>query len=80
MATITNNAVVRSGNGLGPKTSILSCTKATTPTADAVAELALTHTVAGVNDDDATTSYIAVQGTATLPTISGVSEVISFND
>lgn len=78
MATITNNATVKTKNGLGPKTTVLSCTKATTATADAVAELALTHTIAGVNDDDATTSYIAVQGTAALPTISGVSAVASF--
>lgn len=78
MATITNNATVKSGNGLGPKTSILACTVATTTTAAAVAELALTHTIVGVADDS-TTSHIAVQGTATLPTIAGVSEVCSFN-
>lgn len=85
MATVTNpNAAAKAGNGLGPKTTIISMPTADQAALDAqVQELALTHTVAAVAGAAGGTVHVALQGTAAVPTpINGavvVTTVIEFD-
>jgi hypothetical protein len=81
MASVTpkTGTGVKDGNGIGPVTTVLAVTVATVTMEAAAEELALTHTVVGTVDD-ATTAHIAVQGTAAIPTISGVATVVAFTD
>ena len=59
-------------NGLGPMTHIVLVDTAATTVEAAVAELQLTHTIAGVSGD-----YVAVQGTGAI-TAADVSVVVVF--
>jgi hypothetical protein len=62
------NYDVRAGNGLGPKTTIISMPTASQAALDAQAtELALTHTIAAVAGTAGGTVHMALQGTAAVP-------------
>lgn len=68
MATVTNNAVAKAGNGLGPKTTIISSAVADQDVLDAfVRDLtALGYTVAAIAGAHGGTMHFAVQGTRDL--------------
>lgn len=75
MPAVTNtNAAVRAGNGLGPKTTIMTYSGDLEVTVAAIAAIA---TVAGVDTDNA---HIAVQGTADLSGIANTTIVAEFQD
>ena len=85
MASITNPAVAKAGNGLGPKTTIVSMPTADQAAMDAqLTELALTHSIAGVAGAAGGTVHVALQGTAAVPTPINtnvvVTTVIAFED
>ena len=78
------NYDVKAGNGLGPKTTIISMPTANQAALDAqAAELALTHTIAAVAGTAGGTVHMALQGTAAVPaTVNGgvtVTTVIAFD-
>lgn len=85
MATVSNpNAAAKAGNGLGPLTTIISMPTADQAALDAqAAELATTHTIAGVAGTAGGTVHMALQGTAAVPgTVNGgvvVTTVIAFD-
>ena len=64
MATRTNSASVKNGNGLGPRTFIFAVTTGTITTAAAITKATEEYslTVVGVDEFDQTTAYIAAQG------------------
>jgi hypothetical protein len=71
MATVTNpNAAAKAGNGLGPKTVIVSSTVATQAVLDNfVRDIgALGYTVAAIAGAHGGTMHFALQGTDTLST------------
>ena len=84
MASVTNNAVAKAGNGLGPKTTII-VTDAAVANDAALAVIvneigAEGHTIAGVagTANNAGLMHFAIQGGGT-PAITGCSVVIAFD-
>lgn len=84
MASLTNPAVAKAGNGLGPKTTILVTDAAVADDAALaviVNEIGYEgHTIAAVagTADGAGVMHFAVQGTGT-PAITGCSVVVTFD-
>ena len=85
MASVTNNAVAKAGNGLGPKTTILVTAAAVADDA-ALAVIvneigAEGHTIAGIagTANNAGVMHFAVQGGAAVPAITGCNVVIAFD-
>ena len=76
----------RAGNGLGPRTQIISMPTADQDAMDAqIAELGLTHSIAGIDGTAGGTVIVAVQGTADAPATltSGaitVTDIADFNE
>jgi hypothetical protein len=67
MAT-PNSLKTEAGNGLGPRTQIISMPTADQDAMDAqIAELGLTHSIAGIDGAAGGTVIVAVQGTADAP-------------
>ena len=85
MAT-PNSLKTEAGNGLGPRTQIISMPTADQAAMDAqIAELGLTHSIAGVDGAAGGTVIVAVQGTADAPaTLTGgtitVTDIADFNE
>lgn len=82
MASLTNNATVTAGNGLGSKTYIYAITTATVSVADACATMQSTYglTIAGVSGTAGGTEYVAAQGQGGAEAISGVALTTTFED
>lgn len=67
MAT-PNVLETKAGNGLGPRTQIISMPTADQAAMDAqIAELSMTHTIAGIDGTAGGTIAVALQGTADAP-------------
>ena len=67
MAT-PNVLETKAGNGLGPRTQISSMPTADQAAMDAqIAELGMTHTIAGIDGTAGGTIAVALQGTADAP-------------
>jgi len=69
MATVTNvNGKAKAGNGLGPKTTIISSSVADQDVLDAFVRdiTALGYTIAGIAGAHGGTMHFALQGTRTL--------------
>ena len=80
MASLTNNATVTAGNGLGSKTYICAVTTGTVSVADACAEIqAEGGTIVGVTGTAGATEYVAVQG-GEAPSVTGVAVTATFED
>jgi hypothetical protein len=61
-------AISRAGNGLGPRTQVVSMPTADQATMDAqIQELGETHTIAGIDGTAGGTVIVALQGTADAP-------------
>lgn len=67
MAT-PNVLETKAGNGLGPRTQIITMATADQAAMDAqIAELSMTHTIAGIDGTAGGTIAVALQGTADAP-------------
>ena len=80
MASLTNNATVTAGNGLGSKTYIYAVTTGTISVADAVASMTTTYglTIAGVTGTAGATEYVAAQGQGGAEAVSGIALTATF--
>ena len=85
MATVTNNAAVVAGNGLGPVTHIIAVTDVSVvSTATVIAEATTgdandnVYTVAAV-EGVADGNHVALQGAATAPDLTGATVVATFD-
>jgi hypothetical protein len=83
MASVTNNAAVVAGNGLGPATHIVSIDTDAATVAAAIAEATTgdandnVYTVAAV-EGTADNNHIALQGATAAPDLTGGTVVVSF--
>jgi len=82
MAAVTSNAVAKAGNGLGPRTQIISAAPADQAALDAfVAALgAAGHTIAGVAGTHGGTMHFAIQGGITVANPTGAEATTAVAD
>ena len=77
---LTSTAAVRAGNGLGGQTHIAAVATGTISVEDACTAAAEAGFTVAAVEGTADGNHIAIQGTGAMPTIGGVTLVVTFAD